>query len=105
MTSSDIKNIFLQVSHERRSSGNMPRSNVLKYIVQCLLSGVHKHMLHWICFKSKTFGIVFVHKSSHSWDEKYLDLFKALDKMSPSYKKLFKREKIICVAAKLRCRK
>ncbi|GIY88627.1 hypothetical protein CDAR_513292 [Caerostris darwini] len=92
-----------KVIRRRRSSGNMPRSNVLKYIVQCLLYGVHEHMLQWKCFKSRTFVVVFVHKSSQSWNEMYLDLFKALDKMSPSYKNYLKKKNYLC-SCKTRCR-
>ncbi|GFY67792.1 uncharacterized protein TNIN_248301 [Trichonephila inaurata madagascariensis] len=87
----------------RRSSDAVTRSSVLKYIILCLIKGLHKHVLRWWDSKSKVFEIIFVHKSNNNWNETYLDLFKELDKTSKQYRRYLEEKDYEC-GCKRRCR-
>ncbi|GFS88681.1 uncharacterized protein NPIL_164111 [Nephila pilipes] len=87
----------------RRPSDTVTRSNVLKYIILCLIKGMHTHILHWFDMNSKVFEIKFVHKNNENWDGIYLNLFKELDKFSKKYEKYLESKDYEC-DCKTRCR-
>ncbi|GFR27577.1 hypothetical protein TNCT_254321 [Trichonephila clavata] len=99
----DMKQEKPKKRRSRRSSDNITRSNVLKYIILSLVKGLHKHVLYWCDIESKVFEIIFVHKSNNNWNESCLDLFKELDKTSKQYGRYLEEKDYEC-GCKRRCR-